>query len=58
MEVINSHVGKNITLILFLSPELLLPSALTCDVTLHNTPKREKSRNIIMDRKSLKFSAL
>jgi hypothetical protein len=58
MEAINSHGGKNITLIHVLSHELLFPFALTYDMALHNMSKCEKSRNIIMDRKPLKFSAL
>ena len=37
--------------------DLFFP-AFTCDMVLRSTPKCEKSRNIIKDRKSLKFSAL
>ena len=58
MEAACLHGVKNITLILFYLWEHPFPFALTYDMVVHNIPKCEKSRNIIKDRKSLKFSAL
>ena len=49
MEASNSHGVKNITLIHFLSHELLFPFAFTYGTAVHNIPKCEKSRNIIKD---------